>query len=212
MQLTRDATSPALPYAPSGNGIVERNHRTIKRIAARGNITPEEATYWYNVTPRQDDKDSTVPCRRLFKYSWRVPYDTNVLPEENGKSKHFKVGGEVWVKPSVPSCTKRWALGQVTRVISSHVVAIDGTPRHVRDLRKYVPPTEGMAPLDQRNLHMYDGAYTTPTEALQRIEVSDDVIIEEPQVVMVEEAEPEPGPRRSGRLRRPPQWMDDYVP
>ena len=26
-------------YAPGGNGIVERNHRTIKRIAARGAIT-----------------------------------------------------------------------------------------------------------------------------------------------------------------------------
>ena len=32
-------------YAPSGNGIVERNHRTIKRIAERGAITPEEATF-----------------------------------------------------------------------------------------------------------------------------------------------------------------------
>ena len=33
-------------YAPGGNGIVERNHRTIKRIAERGGITPEEATFW----------------------------------------------------------------------------------------------------------------------------------------------------------------------
>jgi len=32
-------------YAPSANGIVERNHRTIKRIAERGGITPEEATF-----------------------------------------------------------------------------------------------------------------------------------------------------------------------
>ena len=38
-------------YAPSGNGIVERNHSTIKRIAARGDISPELATLLYNVTP-----------------------------------------------------------------------------------------------------------------------------------------------------------------
>ena len=33
---------------PIGNGIVERNHRTIKRVAACGRISPEEATFWYN--------------------------------------------------------------------------------------------------------------------------------------------------------------------
>ena len=38
-------------YAPGSNGIVERNHRTIKRIAERGGPTPVEATFWYNVTP-----------------------------------------------------------------------------------------------------------------------------------------------------------------
>ncbi|XP_067940503.1 uncharacterized protein [Watersipora subatra] len=32
-------------YAPSGNGIVERNHRAIKRIAEWGRISPKEATF-----------------------------------------------------------------------------------------------------------------------------------------------------------------------
>ena len=32
-------------YAPSGNGIVERNNRTTKRIAVRGDISPELATF-----------------------------------------------------------------------------------------------------------------------------------------------------------------------
>ena len=46
-------------YASGGNGIVERDHRTIKRIAERGRITPEEATFWYNITPSEG-------CRRRF--------------------------------------------------------------------------------------------------------------------------------------------------
>ncbi|KRZ54284.1 hypothetical protein T02_8638 [Trichinella nativa] len=39
-------------YAPSGNGIAERCHRSVKVIAARKNCTVEEAVYLYNVTPR----------------------------------------------------------------------------------------------------------------------------------------------------------------
>ena len=60
-----------------GNGIVERNHRTIKRIAERGRITPEEATFWYNVTPRKDAEEGSVPSNVLFNYQWRVPFDVN---------------------------------------------------------------------------------------------------------------------------------------
>ena len=39
-------------YRPSGNGIVERHHRTIKARAERGQVTPMEAVFWYNVSPR----------------------------------------------------------------------------------------------------------------------------------------------------------------
>ena len=53
-------------YAPGGNGIVERNHWTIKRIAERGGITPEEATFWYNVTPCKGTEESSVPSNLLF--------------------------------------------------------------------------------------------------------------------------------------------------
>ena len=49
-------------YTPGGNRNVERNHWTMKRIAERGGITPEEATFWYNVTPRKGTEE-------------RVPFD-----------------------------------------------------------------------------------------------------------------------------------------
>ncbi|KAK8388426.1 hypothetical protein O3P69_020423 [Scylla paramamosain] len=39
-------------YAPSGNGTVERNHRTVKAIAARKHSSITEAIHLYNITPR----------------------------------------------------------------------------------------------------------------------------------------------------------------
>ena len=123
-------------YAPGGNGIVERNHWTIKRIAERGGITPEEATFWYNVTPRKETEESSVPSNLLFRYRWRVPFDVNRHTEDGDVESSFSVGDEVWVKPSPPSCTKQWMPGKVTRIVSKHTVCVDSMPRHVRDIRK----------------------------------------------------------------------------
>ena len=123
-------------YAPGGNGIVERNHRTIKRIAERGAITPEEATFWYNVTPRKEAQAGSVPCNGVFRYEWRVPFDINTRRESSEEECTFEVGDEVWVKPSPPTCTKQWAPGVVTGVVSRHTVCVDGMPRHVKDIRK----------------------------------------------------------------------------
>ena len=123
-------------YAPGGNGIVERNHRTIKRIAERGGITPEEATFWYNVTPRKGTEESSVPSNLLFWYRWRVPFDVNLCTEDEDVENSFSVGEEVWVKPSPPSCVKQWMPGKVTRIVSKHTVCMDGMPRHVRDIRR----------------------------------------------------------------------------
>ena len=122
-------------YAPGGNGIVERNHRTIKRIAERGGIAPEEAVFWYNITPRKDTDEGSVPSNVLFSYSWRVPFDVNTQEPALECDSRFTVGEEVWVKPTPASCTRQWALGKVTRVVSTHVVDVDGMPRHVRDVR-----------------------------------------------------------------------------
>ena len=36
---------------PSGNGTVERHHHTIKTLAERGQVKPEEAVFWY-MSPR----------------------------------------------------------------------------------------------------------------------------------------------------------------
>ena len=56
----------------SGNGIIERNHRTIKTIAERSDISPQEAVFWYNLAPRSYDQQ-IIPHQQLFNYEWRNP-------------------------------------------------------------------------------------------------------------------------------------------
>lgn len=59
-------------HRPSTNGIVERCHRTIKRVAKRANISIAEAVYWYNISPRTEANKKCIPCEILFNYKWRV--------------------------------------------------------------------------------------------------------------------------------------------
>ena len=47
--------------ALSVNGVVKRNHHTIKWIAMRGETTPEEDTFWCSMTPHKDQDVHTVP-------------------------------------------------------------------------------------------------------------------------------------------------------
>ncbi|GFO34998.1 hypothetical protein PoB_006150300 [Plakobranchus ocellatus] len=51
-------------YRASGNGIVERHHRTIESIAERGRVTPLDAVFWYNMSPRSGQDESTIPQSR----------------------------------------------------------------------------------------------------------------------------------------------------
>ena len=60
-------------YLPNGNEIVERHHRTIKAMAERGSISPMEAVFWYNMSPRAGQAENSVPQRAVFRYEWRHP-------------------------------------------------------------------------------------------------------------------------------------------
>jgi transposase InsO family protein len=60
-------------YRAQGNGIVERNHRTIKRMAARTGKDVFEMLFWYNFTPRKETAGGTAPCVGVNSYRWRCP-------------------------------------------------------------------------------------------------------------------------------------------
>ena len=125
-------------YRPSGNGIVERNHRTIKRMAARGGITPLKAVFWYNLAAKDIRDPDSAPSGGVFAYRWRHPAvePEDPAPSEDKGSQQYHVGDHVLVKPPGARCTTRWTPGQVTGVVSNNTVHVDGVPRHVLDLRR----------------------------------------------------------------------------
>ena len=122
-------------YRASGNGIVERNHRTIKAIAERTGKSPIEAVFWHNVAPREGQKVESVPQKSVATYEWRVPGGGNKQPTPEFEGQ-FQVGDKVWVKPGVGRCTTRWVRGTVTGENSRNNVEINGVPRHVLDIRR----------------------------------------------------------------------------
>jgi ribonuclease HI len=124
---------------PEGNGIIERNHRTIKRMAARTGREIEEMVYWYNYTPREVDKESSVPSRGIYKYNWRCPYQEQNKEEEEEDDDSYRVGDDVLVKPVNAKCTSEWKDGNVTGIERKNVVEVDGIPQHVSRIRRKPP-------------------------------------------------------------------------
>ena len=122
-------------YVLAGNGIVERSHCTIKRIAARTRCSVMEAVYWYNVTPKDDALVSTAPANIIYSYTARIRGVDVTLPPEDAGPSSYKVGGSVWVKIPHGRCTTQFGKGTTTGVYSPHPVLVDGTPRHVKDVR-----------------------------------------------------------------------------
>ena len=123
-------------YVPSGNGIVERCHRTIKRIAARTHCSVMEALYWYNVTPKDDAMASTAPANAIYNNRTRVKGIETATPLGHIDSGPFNVGDEVWVKSPHSRCSTQFKKGTVMGIYSPHSVLINRIPRHIRD-----PPT-----------------------------------------------------------------------
>ena len=122
-------------YRPAGNGIAERNHRTVKRMAARARADPLDMVFFYNTTPREGTYEYSLPSNSVFRYSWRVPCAT--MPEEASKDarSHWIEGEEVFVKPPGARCSTPWRVGRVTGVNSEQSIEVNGIPRHVSDIR-----------------------------------------------------------------------------
>ena len=124
-------------YRAEGNGVVERNHRTIKRMAARSNNSVLDMVHWYNTTPKYGTNSCTTPAAMTYKYSWRVPTSSkeSTIAIEDVDNR-YKIGDEVFVKPPVSRCTTPWGKGVVTEINSDNNVEVNGIPRHVADLRR----------------------------------------------------------------------------
>ncbi|KAF0301176.1 Intracisternal A-particle Pol-related polyprotein [Amphibalanus amphitrite] len=101
-------------HRPSGNSIVERNHRSVKVIAARKKCGIGEAVHLYNITPRDGGTAAEAPANGIYRYPVR---------------------DAVWVRRPGTRCTERSVRGTVSGVVSPQVVEVGGVPWHIRDLR-----------------------------------------------------------------------------
>ena len=129
-------------YEAGGNGIVERNHRTIKTAVARSKSSVGEAVHWYNVTPKDSSNEATAPASQTYRHRVRVrPIDVPpavtsqpaAVPQSSHRS--YAVGDAVWVRRRGSRCFVQSELGTVTAIVSDLSIEVDGVPRHVRNLR-----------------------------------------------------------------------------
>lgn len=124
-------------HVPSGNGISERCHRSIKTIVARKGCTVAEAAYRYNVMPRDADPES-APVSQLFRYRVRQQGIDSDNSEPVDVECRFQVGDRVWVRDVSRRCDVPSSIGTVTKIVSPQNVEVDGMSRHVRDLRRVI--------------------------------------------------------------------------
>jgi transposase InsO family protein len=130
-------------YRPSGNGIIERLHRTIKRMAEKSGGNILQMVYWYNMSPRDNVKTKSVPCNNIFTYKWRTPFSTSTASSGSTIGGFF-VGRTVFVKPPVAKCTSHWTRAVITGNHGPTGVEVNGIPRHVADVR--LVPSEAIQP------------------------------------------------------------------
>lgn len=129
-------------YAPSGNGIVERNHRTVKVIAARKRCSVAEAVHLYNVSPRDGTTVTDAPARGVYCHEVRdcvrdaeAPVHRTLDSTPCDHNSGYAEGDQVWVRKRGERCTSESQTGVITKVNSPQVVEVDGVPRHIRDVR-----------------------------------------------------------------------------
>jgi transposase InsO family protein len=202
-------------YKHSGNGIVERNHRTIKRMVARTGGKVEDMVFWYNNSPNSED---VVPAKAVYQYDARLPG----MPKRAGLPASvrsmsccpYQVGDRVYVKPANARCDTAWKMATVTKSVANTVVEVDGVNRHVADVRhagdEQMMPSgaqpqpaveieyDGTTAADGNT----DGAENTDRDGYSDTESTGD----DPE----SDSDNSSADNQSVRERKPPGWWADY--
>ena len=87
-------------HVPRGNGIVERCHRSIQKIAARMQCTVPEAVYRYNTTLKENVSIASAPANAIHRYRVRIKGIGGIIPSSwrEVRGPH-RIGDLVWVTP-----------------------------------------------------------------------------------------------------------------
>ena len=190
-------------YVPSGNGIIEWCHRTVKRIAARKQCTIPEAVYWYNVTPKDDVSSATAPANMVYQYRIRLKgINGTPAPSHNQQQAVFKPGDRVWIKTPHGRCTTKYKVGRVIGITRAQNITVDVMPRHVKDLRPIVGPGQPTVCSDMVSEDASERFVTIRERPCEQApstnagDASSNNTSDEDQVTIL--------PRRSTRRKRPP--------
>ncbi|KFD68478.1 hypothetical protein M514_10174 [Trichuris suis] len=105
-------------HAPSGNGITERSHRSVKVIAARTGCSGREAVYRYNLMPRDDRTPATALANAIYQYTVRDRNEMTISSTEQSANCPYRAGESIWVKPRGGRCDDRYESGIVTGLVS----------------------------------------------------------------------------------------------
>lgn len=195
-------------YRPQGNGLIERNHKTIKIMAARSGNSVETCVFWYNTT--KGTKQSS-PYELLFHAKPKIPGIRNmrerscVIMEGDNKDSDFSVaegnpfvpGDKVFLRSS-EKCTDPWSGPHRITAIKSSVSAEineDGITRHISHLRKMPKHCSANRESDTDSDSSDDEGSTIP----QVIQNSRDD--SHSNVTDV---------RRSDRYKKSPHYLNDY--
>jgi hypothetical protein len=212
-------------YRPSCNGIIERHHRTVKRMAARCSRPILDVIRHYNLAP--SSISGKPPCQQLFNYEWRYPlrYCTQ---QENDCVATFKIGESVYVKPPRTTCTDEWQLGTVTGLESTRKIEVDGYPRHISDVRRVHNP------ISDPTIHSMHDERNTRSQSNVDIEFFPNLVEEVEEIPQLTPSEELPAETilshskvlassfgvqedrqqqetRPQRDRHKPKYLDDYV-
>ena len=180
-------------YVPSGNGIIERCHRTVKRIATRKQCTIPEAVYWYNVTLKDDVSSATAPANMVYRYCiWLKGINGTPAPSHNQLQAVFKPGDRVWIKTPHGWCTTKYKMERVTGITSAQNITVDGMLRHVKDMWPIVGPGQ---PTVCSDMVSEDASERFVTIRERPYEQAPNNTSDEDQVTIL--------PRRSTRHKRP---------
>lgn len=92
-------------YRLSGNGTIERNHRTMKAMVEKGQVSPTEVFFGYNTMPQSNQVEESVPQRVVFQYKRKHSSTTPADVGGEREAAFVQIRDEVWVKPPNVHCT-----------------------------------------------------------------------------------------------------------
>lgn len=190
-------------YRASTNGIIERNHRTIKRMVARSGKSVGDMVFWYNHSPNEQGR---IPVEQVYTYETSLPgahrLEGSEYVEDGRKLENvYHKGDRVYVKPVNAKCSSKWQVGRVTDIVSDCVVEVNGVNRHVADVRHANDNARDGCVIGDRDVN---DEYVEIIGDLPRMGDLGD----EEEVVGGEEAGEVQ--RNVVRERRPPRWFEDF--